>query len=107
MDRARRGAGLDGVDHDRPIEADHALHQPEPAPIVLGDLDVGAIGQPLFQFLDHPQPDAVVGHQGVAEAEDESFHGLAGREKSHVASCVTACENRPPSSCSRCHSSRV
>ena len=79
MDRARRGAGLDGVDHDRPIEADHPLHQPEPAPIVLGDFDVVPIGQPGFQLLNYPQPDAVVSNQGIAEAEDESFHRSTSR----------------------------
>ena len=75
VDRARRGTGLNGVDDDRPIEADHPLHQPQPAPVVLGDLDVGPIGQQRLQFLDHPQADAVVGHQRIAEAEDEGFHG--------------------------------
>ena len=74
MNHARRGAGLDGVDHDRPIEADHPLHQPQAAPIILGHLDVGPIGQQRLQPFDDPQPDAVVGDQGIAKAEDEDFH---------------------------------
>ena len=60
MDRARRGPRLDGVNDDRPVEADHPLHQPQSAPVVLGNLDVSAAGQARLQLFGHPQPDAVV-----------------------------------------------
>ena len=79
MDRAGLGPRADGVDHDGPIEADHALHQTQSAPAIFGHFDVRPAGQQGLQLLGHPQTDAVVAHHGIAEAEDEGFHAFSGR----------------------------
>ena len=39
--RPRTPAGLEGVDDDSPVVADHALHQPQPPVILEVDIDVG------------------------------------------------------------------
>ena len=74
VDRPRRRPGADGVDDHRPLVADQPLHQPQPAPIVLLDVDFRAVGESGLQFRGHAEADAVVADQGIAESEDEGFH---------------------------------
>ena len=74
VNRAGRGTGADGVDDNRLIKADHPLHQPQPAPMVLRNLDLRAVSQQRLEFLDNPKTDAIVGDQGIAETDDKDFH---------------------------------
>ena len=95
MDRARRGTGLDGVDDDGRVKTDDPFHQLQPAPVVLRDFDIVAIGQMRPEGLDHTDSDAVVGDKRIAESEDERLHKFQSPNRFKSSPFLESCPHGP------------
>ena len=53
-DMASMIEAFESIDHDRPVVAHQPLHQPQPAPVILVDLDLGPARQEVLQLGDDP-----------------------------------------------------
>jgi len=81
----RRAAGLHGIHHEEPLHPIQVVEEVQPQGPAVHDGDIVREAIALLEELDGPDPDTVVGHDEVADAEDQ---GVGGRCRHEILSCI-------------------
>ena len=78
MDGAGGGARRDGVDDYRPVEANQPFHQPQTAPVVFADLDIGLIGEAVADWATTRRPTLSSVTSGLPSPRSRVFIPIGG-----------------------------
>jgi hypothetical protein len=78
LDGTWPGPAANGIDNDGPVEADQALHQPQPPSIVLIDLDIRPTPEQWLEPAGNVQPDGIIPKKRVPQADNECLHAKGG-----------------------------